>query len=126
MNRPKIRKKPCRICRRWFVPDVRQTDRQKTCKDPKCRKEWHRRQSAKWNKRNKKYFKENYLQQKLERISHSDPNPHPLPLPHSRIQLNLPRKVIKDTIGLQHLIIIEYIVEQIVRRKPSISSHFKT
>ena len=35
------RKRPCRVCRRWFQPDARLGDRQKTCGDPECKREWH-------------------------------------------------------------------------------------
>jgi hypothetical protein len=46
--------------------DVRQKGRQKTCGKPDCMKEQHRRQSEKWNKKNKEYFKNNYLGKKIE------------------------------------------------------------
>ena len=58
-------KRPCSICRKWFQPDVRQKGRQKTC-SPDCRQELHRRQCDKWNKKNKEYFKNNYLGKKIE------------------------------------------------------------
>lgn len=46
------RKRPCGICRRWFRPDPRVRKRQKTCGDPACMREWHRRKCAKWNRQN--------------------------------------------------------------------------
>ena len=33
---PKVRKKPCRICRRWFQPDARVGERQRACGKPEC------------------------------------------------------------------------------------------
>lgn len=46
------RKRPCGICRRWFRPDPRVKKRQKTCGDPACMREWHRRKCAEWNRQN--------------------------------------------------------------------------
>ncbi len=63
------RKRPCRVCRRWFSPDPRPGERQKTCGRAECRREWHRRQCEQWNRKNTNYYQENYLQQKLERTA---------------------------------------------------------
>jgi hypothetical protein len=41
-------------------------DRQKTCGGEACRREWHRRRCREWNRRNTAYYRENYLQKKLE------------------------------------------------------------
>lgn len=70
---PKIqKKKPCCICRRWFLPDSKVKDRQVTCGDPKCQKEHHRKQCAKWNRKNSDYFKSNYLQKKLDKAAKNE------------------------------------------------------
>lgn len=37
------RKRPCRICRRWFDPHPRVGDRQRVCSKPECQRERHRR-----------------------------------------------------------------------------------
>ncbi|MEA3416175.1 MAG: hypothetical protein U9R02_08490 [Thermodesulfobacteriota bacterium] len=42
MQRAKPRKRPCRVCRRWFLPDGRLKNRQKTCGNPECQRKWHR------------------------------------------------------------------------------------
>ena len=122
MSHTKPRKRPCSICRKWFLPDVRQTGRQKTC-SPRCSKELHRRSCAKWNKKNTAYFKSNYLDKKLEKDSRSPPDStqpdvkaYKSPAPKSRINLNLPRDIIRNKIGGDNLIIIEFLTEQIFRR----------
>lgn len=125
MLRTKTKKRPCKICRKWFLPDVRHQNRQKTCGNPECRKEWHRRQCEKWNNKNSTYFKSNYLAKKLDRINEQpssdiqkvtvNKEPRSM-LPQSRIKLNLPRGIIKDVIGVKQLVIIEYMIELIVRR----------
>lgn len=70
---PMIRKRPCCICHCWFLPDARVKKRQVTCGDKKCQKENHRRQCAKWNKKNADYFKSNYLQKKLDKVTEDKP-----------------------------------------------------
>lgn len=117
MHRAKTRKRPCKICRRWFLPDVRQKDRQKTCGREQCQREHHRRLCEKWNDKNKAYFKANYLAEKLEQTK------SPPDIPKSRIQLHLPRDVIIDRIGGQNLIIIEYVIGQIIRRNLNLSRY---
>jgi hypothetical protein len=67
-------KRPCSICRKWFQPDVRQKGRQKTC-GPDCKNELHRRQCDEWNKKNKEYFKNNYLGKKIEKAEVKQPKP---------------------------------------------------
>lgn len=118
----KPRKRPCSICRKWFLPDVRQVGRQKTCSS-KCRKELHRRSCGKWNRENTAYFKSNYLDKKLEKDSISqlnstqpDVKADAKPAPRSRINLNLPRDIIENRIGRENLIIAEYLIDQIFRR----------
>ena len=101
------RKRPCRICRRWFMPDPKLKDRQKTCGDPHCKREWHRRKCAEWNKNNSDYFKSNYLQKKLDAAIASEKSQKPLP-PKSRFNSGLPLGYVQDLIGVQHVVIIEY------------------
>jgi len=104
-----IKKRPCGICQRWFMPDPRLKDRQKTCGDPVCKKEWHRRKCAQWNQANPDYFKTNYLQKKLDSQATTT---------HvkSRLKTGLPLERVQEVIGMQHLIIIEYLAQLLVRR----------
>ena len=50
------RKKPCSICRRWFLPDVRVGKRQRTCGRPECKKALRKKSQAAWRIRNPDYF----------------------------------------------------------------------
>ncbi len=50
-KRSSVRKRPCRVCRRWFRPHPRAGDRQKVCDAPKCQRERHRRSCSAWNSR---------------------------------------------------------------------------
>ena len=123
MSHTKPRKRPCSICRKWFLPDVRQVGRQRTC-GPECSKELHRRNCADWNKKNTATFKSDYLDEKLGEDGRSPPDStqpdveadaKPV-LPLSRINLNLPRDIIENRIGRDSLIIAEYLIEQIFCR----------
>lgn len=45
------KKRPCRICRRWFLPDKHVGNRQKVCSRPECQRQRHRRESAEYRRR---------------------------------------------------------------------------
>ena len=51
----KDRKKPCRICRRWFRPDARVGERQRACGKPECQAARRQKTQADWRKRNPDY-----------------------------------------------------------------------
>jgi len=80
-----------------------------------------------WNKKNVLYFKSNYLDKKIKSAaslkSEKPPPEEPVPpvtrntLPcKSRINLFLPKVLIQEVIGAKELVIIEYIIEQVIRR----------
>ena len=122
-------KRPCCICRKWFQPNVRQKGRQKTCNDPVCKKERHRRQCEKWNNTNKEYFKNNYLGKKIEQVekleNDKDENIQSQPCPKfntlqadltpsSRKQFALPYEILQNQYGTKTIIIIHYLATQII------------
>lgn len=43
-----VKKRPCRVCRKWFKPDPRAGDRQRTCSAASCQRERHRQACAAW------------------------------------------------------------------------------
>ena len=100
-----IRKRPCSICR---TPHPRLKDRQRTCGDPECKKEWHRKRCAEWNRRNRDYFKTNYLQKKVDAESTAQIK--------SRFKTGLPKEYVQDVIGPQLLVIMEYLAQLMVQR----------
>lgn len=109
-------KRPCCICRKWFLQDVRQKGRQKTC-GPDCQKELHRRKCADWNKKNKAYFKSNYLGKKLEKAagSRTVPDSSKTPLPQQTKPV-LPIEIIATEYGIKPAIIVQYMVTQIINQ----------
>lgn len=91
------------------MPHPRLKERQKTCGDAACKNEWHRRKCTEWNRANSDYFKANYLQRKLD----SQATTTPL---KSRLKTGLPLNRVQEVIGMQHLVIIEYLAQLLVRR----------
>jgi hypothetical protein len=113
----KSKKRPSRICRRWFLPNARLKERQMTCGDPTCKREWHRKKCHEWNRANRDYFRANYLQKKLEAAqcdkAAKAPTRGP---PQSLSKSGLPFRFVQEVIGMQHLLIIEYLAQLLMRR----------
>jgi hypothetical protein len=107
-----FKKRPCRICRRWFMPNARLKDRQMTCADPECKRQWHRKKCAEWNKKNSDYFKANYLQKKLDAAA----QPGEICIAKSRLKSGLPLEFVQEVISIQHIIILEYFGQLLFRR----------
>ena len=61
-----IKKRPCKICHKWFKPHPKAGDRQHVCSDPACQRERHRKSCEEWRNKNPDYDKENHLQIKIQ------------------------------------------------------------
>lgn len=120
-------KRPCSICHKWFQPDVRQKNRQKTCGRSKCQRELHRRNCHNWNKRNKEEFANSYLEKKLEQVEpkiveedNKEPPPDPIHSEVAKIFLPptssfvLPVEIITNEYGARNMVIIHYLVRKII------------
>jgi hypothetical protein len=109
------RKRPCRICGRWFMPNPKVKDRQKPCGDAECQRRWHKKKCKEWNRSNPDYFKANYLQKKI--IAATEPPHQPASLKlNIRSKSKLPLSYVQEVISIQHLIIIEYFGQLLFRR----------
>ena len=108
-------KRPCRICRRWFSPDPRLGERQKTCADPHCKKEWHRKKCAQWNRKNTEYFRANYLQKKLDALS-GRKGVAGVCAVRSRSPSGLPQREVQEVMGVKQFVIIGYLGQLLLRR----------
>jgi len=122
MPRRKSKKRPCRICRKWFLPNPRVGDRQKTCGDPECMRKWHAGKCAEWNRKNRRCAQENYLHDKLTlAVGESEEDTRARPSKSSDFASDsaffpqLPRSLIQEVIGAQQLVIIEYLGRQLLR-----------
>lgn len=105
MIQRKSRKRPCRICRKWFSPDPRVGDRQKTCGAKNCQVKWHAKKCSEWNNQHPTYFREIYLNKKLTELNEAEVKYVDSSVKSSQ----LPRKLIQEVISAQHLVIIEYV-----------------
>jgi hypothetical protein len=98
-----FRKRPCRVCRRWFRPDPRQKERQYVCGDEDCQRERHRRNCEDWHRRNPDYDRETRLRSKLkkgkERGKYAEPSQG----------INWERA--RDAIGLELLVVIDEVAK---------------
>lgn len=110
-----FRKRPCRICGKWFMPNPRLGERQKTCGADACKRQWHTEKCAEWNRKNRDYFKDIYLRNRLEVVSPDGALSSPSPAAHGSSPLQIPREAVQEVIGPQQLIIIEYIVRLLLR-----------
>ena len=117
------RKRPCRVCGKWFMPNPRLGDRQKTCGAEECQRRRHTDKCAQWNRQNRTYFKEIHLKKRLQSQSSSDAQNAPPSSPPARANrpqkgpppLHLPLRIIQEEIGVQQSVIIEYIVRVLQR-----------
>ena len=113
----RIKKRPCKVCRRWFSPNPRVGEEQKTCGRSECKKEWHRRSCAEWNKKNREYFKGRYLKNKMLNAvgENAEGTPEGAKLTRPCLCLGLPREEIQEVMGVKQVVIIEYIVQVLIR-----------
>lgn len=61
-----LRKRPCRICHRWFRPHPRAGDRQQACSAAPCQAERRRRAVAAWRRRHPDYDRDDRLRRRLQ------------------------------------------------------------
>lgn len=58
-------KRPCAVCRTWFLPDPRVRRRQRCCEREECRSELHRRACADWRRRNVALIREDRVANRI-------------------------------------------------------------
>ena len=60
-----VRKRPCRVCGKWFKPHPRAGKRQRACGSEECQRERHRRACAAWRDENAEYDRERRLRERV-------------------------------------------------------------
>jgi hypothetical protein len=117
------KRRPCRVCGKWFTANPRLFDRQQTCGVMECQRKWHARKCSEWNRKNRAYFKEIYLRGRLESFGSDPPAESPScsscrinDPPRRSSPLELPQEVVQEVIDVKQAIIIEYIVRLLIRR----------
>lgn len=125
-SRRKSRKRPCRICQKWFTPNPRAGERQMTCGDHECKRKWHAGKCAEWNRKNRNCVQENYLSDKLTLGGNEEEGSKGASAAATTSKSHvfasnsasfpqLPRSLIEEVIGVQQFVIIEYIARQLFR-----------
>jgi hypothetical protein len=76
-----LTKRPCRICRRWFVPDRRVGRRQRACSAPTCQVARRAKTQASWRRRNPDYFIAHRIQRRRLNADETSAAVLPLMLP---------------------------------------------
>lgn len=102
-----MRKRPCRICRQWFMPHPRAGDRQRVCSSPDCQKERHRRADHSWHRRNPSYDKKRRLREAVKNTSEESDPESPLD--------ELDWDVVERAIGPKPRVIAEEISRLLIR-----------
>ena len=98
------RKRPCRICGCWFIPNMRAGNRQKVCSRPSCQRERHRRNCANWRRRNPHHDREGRLRDKLR----SDSTRSIAPM------AQIDWEAARDSVGLEAAVLTEEMAEVVV------------
>lgn len=116
------KQRPCKICGRWFTPNPRLGDRQKTCGSSECKREWHKRKCGEWNSKNREYFRGIYLKKKIlsegtPGQTGSDSTGKMQSSPgRAFFRLGLPWPEIQEVMGAKMAAVIEYIIQFLLRR----------
>jgi hypothetical protein len=95
------RKRPYRICGKWYRPDPRLWERQRTCGDKECQGQWHGKKCREWNRKNRSYFQEIYLEKCLPSCEPPDNNDSSKPLDGAASE-SLPAIPVQEVIKRQH------------------------
>src|SRR5450755_1370376 len=89
----KAGKRPCSICRQWFLPEPRVRNRQHACGKPECQASRRQNTQASWRRRNRGYA----LARRIDQRAAQPSEPLRLPAPLNQ----LPWDVAKDQFGRQ-------------------------
>lgn len=101
----KMRMKPkCRVCKRYFLPNRRAGDRQKTCGDPACQCERHAAACKAWRMHNQDYHRKEGIRKKL--FKNQPTNFRGLTNLHARINWDW----VRDAFGVELAELLEEIV----------------
>jgi hypothetical protein len=95
------KKRPCGICRRWFLPRPHQVGRQATC-SKKCQREKHRRACCDWHRQNPEYDRERRLRGRVLKEGSAED----VALIRVDPLARLDESAVRDAIGLDSSVII--------------------
>ena len=112
MGLSRLRKRPCSICRRWFLPKLRSRRHQKVCTNRECQRERHRRACAGWHRKNPDYDCDRRLRDKLLRPANQSVTDRGVEVDPLRA---LSWSNARDAVGLKQSVFVEEVAKVIVR-----------
>ena len=102
-----LKKRPCRVCRRWFLPDRRAGDRQKVCSRPECQRQRNSRASAAWRRCNPEHVRGARLRSRVNPDGDTGKKTLLSDAPMTQVQWT----AVQNAVGLDVAIITEEIAE---------------
>lgn len=96
-----VRKRPCRVCRRWFQPSPRAGDRQRVCSAAGCQRERHRRACEQWRERHPHYDREERVRRRVRPVQSEDRRPARDPV------AEVAWEAARDVVGVEASVLIE-------------------
>ena len=112
---PDARKRPCKICRRWFYPDPRVGSRQRACDKPECQTACRLKTQASWRDRYPDYAADYRIQQRA--AQKQPPEALRLPPPLTKLPWDLAKDEFgakgADFIGVMGALIVRTTKDQI-------------
>ena len=104
------KKRPCAECRRWFLPDARAGDRQRTCGSAVCQQARRQRTHREWRAQNRDYDRDRRWRLAIDAAradpTSGPPGPHPPP-PMSGV----PWDVVQTEMQIEGRVILAQIVQ---------------
>jgi len=105
------KKRPCSICRRWFLPDARVGARQRACEREECQCERHRRSDQRWRAANRDYDRDRRWRVTIT-AAKEQPSAAPPAANAGPPASGLPWEVVQDEMGIQSRVIIAGVVRE--------------
>ena len=102
----RCRSKPCSVCGRWFTPDPRVGQRQRTCGRAGCRRQQKQRSQSSWAARNPDYWTERRLRDQAERLKQPEARLRGPP----RELRQLPKDFAQDAMTTEAFVILLFLV----------------
>lgn len=106
-----VKKRPCRICGCWFLPDMRAGSRQQVCSKPDCQRERHRRNCADWHDRERIAEFEARVEKRI--VAPAVEHPGPLDGTQSGKVNGLVWSAMRDLVGAEVCAVIRVLLEHL-------------
>ena len=103
------KKRPCSICRRWFLPDARVGDRQRTCGSSACQQARREQTHRAWREENRDYDRDRRWRLAIG-AAKADPTCGP-PGPHAPAPMSgVPWEVVQTEMEVEGRVILAGVV----------------